>query len=161
MVKTHTIDVNKLRAETTMSPVNQAANPPKWLKAKIMSAAKTLIPENYPVYKGCGADYVLQKLLEHLANTEELMAHCAGRAPFCDHTELYDHSGTTIIDQRECYVLEPYPHTNDKSEYEAALDTATRDLSLVFGCRVTWAPDSWHYPGHAYRILFQETEEFE
>lgn len=159
MSDTHVAD---LRAKTTMSPVNQEANAPKWLDAKIRSAAKTLFPEKYHGgYKGSSTGYILYKLLDHLADKEKLMAHCACRDPFCDHTELYDHSGTTIIDQRECYVLEPYPYTNDKSEYEAALDTATRDLSLVLGCRVTWEPNSWHYPEHAYRILFQETNEFD
>jgi hypothetical protein len=151
--------VKELRAKTTMSPVTQAAKPPKWLRKKIVSAAKTLLPEGYNEHKYFSADYLLQKLLFMLAAAEEALAAKTGRDVLCAHDDLYDHSGCTTINGQECYVLEPYP-TTDTEEYEAALNVATRDLSLVLGCHVSWQSDSWYYPGNAYRILFQETVPF-
>jgi hypothetical protein len=145
----------ELRAKTKMSPVDSHAKPPKWLKEKIVSAAKTLLPDvDHRAH--LPADYLLQKLLSMLAAIEEALAAKNGRDVQCAHDDLYDHSGCTVIDREECYVLEPYPSC-DKEEYETALNVATRDLSLVLGCHVSWQADSWYYPGFAYRILFQET----
>jgi hypothetical protein len=158
-VKSDMTRVNELRASTAMSPVNLSAKPPKWLAKKIISVAKTLLPEGRNEHKYFSADYVLQKLLFVLAATEEALAAKNSRNVMCAHDDLYDHPGTTIIDGQECYVLEPYP-SDDTAEYEAALNVATRDLSLVLGCAVSWQADSWYYPGYAYRILFRENVEF-
>lgn len=158
------VNMRRAKASRAATVVDSSAEPPEWLAQKIVSAAKMLLPEGCiePKYFNAAyADSLLEKVLFMLSATEEDLAVADGRDVLCAHEELHDNPGSTVIAGRSCYVLEPYPNPEGTfaslEAYEASLDVATRDLSLLLGCRVSWQVNGWHDSGQTYRILFQDT----
>ncbi len=150
--------IEDARKQTGVSQLNYGANMPRWLRRKIKKALKAngVIVQGY---FSAGACWIW---FQHfLAVCDEKTSFVAADGttfrvgPCTGYGRIFDHGGTTKIDDELCFVLEPYGRHNDE-KYQQELDTVTYVLSRVLGCLVTWSDISWHYPGSTYRILFEE-----
>lgn len=153
------VAVEEQRKKTGVSPVKQGAAPPAWLRRKIKAAAVAHGVSTHFITSVSTYSQLFQKLLRHLDNNGKITATTGETfkvGPVKSYSLLYDHSGTTKIDDEVCFVLEPYSGGAPKKEYENQLDAATYALSRILGCCVTWSDASWHNPPFTYRILFEE-----
>lgn len=152
-------ELEVLRKNSKISPVKQGANIPLWLRRKIKAVAKQLGLTVSGPATAHSSFILLQKILQRFQdNPCSVVARwpkIGGFPPRCNYRSLIDHHGVTKINDKICYVLEPYPYC-EKAQYERELDSATIVLSNVFQCTVTWDANSWHYPGQTYRILFED-----
>lgn len=151
-------ELDVLRKQNNISSVEQGSSMPAWLRHKVKNAAKKLGLDTRGYRTAASCSILLQKLLLHLDRLEEQTSEKMQRQPRCRYRSLFDHPGSTKIDDADsvCFVLEPYP-SNEKTRYETELDFATFILSDLLECAVTWTANSWHYPGSTYRVLFEET----
>lgn len=150
--------IEEERKRTGVSAVNQGALMPRWLRKKIKSALKA---NSVPVsgYFSAGACWIWFQHFLAVCNEKNSFVAADGETfrvyPCAGYSRIFDHGGTTKIDDALCFVLEPYKQ-KDIEKYEDELDTVTYALSRILGCLVTWSAVSWHYPGATYRILFEE-----
>lgn len=150
--------IENARKQTGVSELKYGARIPQWLRRKIKKALKAngVIVQGY---FSAGACWIW---FQHfLAVCEEKTSFVADDGttfrvgPCRRYGQIFDHAGTTKIDDELCFVMEPY-RQNDVEKYEQELEIVTYVLSRVLGCMVTWSNVSWHYPGQTYRILFEE-----
>lgn len=147
------------RKKTGVSPVNQDANIPRWLRKKIR---KALVAHDVEVDGdlSAGSCWIwFQYFLAYCGDGKTSFVAADGKrfntVPCSTFADLFDHAGTTEVNGKVCFVFEPYPE-GEPEEYEQELDVVTYALSRILGCVVTWSNVSWHYPGNTYRILFEE-----
>lgn len=146
------------RKKTGVSELKYGAMMPKWLRRKIKKALKAngVIVQGY---FSAGACWIWFQHFLAVCDTKLSFVAADGKTfrvgPCARYSRIFDHGGTTKIDDELCFVLEPYGRNNDE-EYEQELETVTYALSRVLGCMVTWSNVSWHYPGRTYRILFED-----
>lgn len=150
--------IEDARAQTGVSKLKYGASIPRWLRRKIKAAlqANGVTARGYFSVGACWIWF------------HHFLATCDGKTSFiaadgtafnvfpCNgYGRIFDHAGTTKIDDELCFVMEPYKQ-KDIEKYEQELTTVTYTLSRILGCMVTWSSVSWHYPGQTYRILFEE-----
>lgn len=150
--------IEDARKQTGVSKVKPGAKMPRWLRRKIKEALKAngVIVQGY---FSAGACWIWFQHFLAVCNHKTSFVAADG-ATFCaspceGYSSIFDHAGTTKIDDELCFVMEPYKQ-KDIEKYEQELDTITYTLSRVLGCMVTWSNVSWHYPEATYRILFEE-----
>lgn len=138
-----------------VSPVSQGAKIPPWLRRKIIEASKANKVPMEAVHTRAGmASILFQKLLNRLDEIDRV----ALKGQHCSYRGLFDHAGTTKIDDQLCYVLEPYRGGASERDWREFLDFAIVRLCKMLDCYVYFTSTSWHYPENTYRIVFSEKE---
>lgn len=61
----------------------------------------------------------------------------------------FDHWGTTTFADRKAFVSEPY-HVDSK------MLVACEELAKILDCHFQVFSNSWHYPGHTFRLIWVE-----
>lgn len=146
--------VETIRKLSGVSPVAQDAKVPLWLRNKIFAASKAnKIPMDFAHTAGM-AFLLFQKLLMQLDQIDSV----ALKGQHCSYRGLFDHTGTTKIDNQLCYVFEPYRGGESERDWREFLAFAVVRLSKMLDCYVYFTSTSWHYPENTYRIVFSEKE---